>query len=61
MGDRNNVKPIEVTMVGKANCSFIVKNPKKIEWWKKIIKKNQEIATLVVLSYREINEKRRFE
>ena len=33
---KEKVNPIWVTLKGKANCKFIVKNPDKIELWKKL-------------------------
>lgn len=48
---------IKVTLRGKANAEFIVKNPKKIEMWKMLSEKGMKM--LVDVSCEEIKSQPR--
>ena len=48
-------KAIEVTLKGKMNAVFIVKNPKKIEKWKALANANQ--GGFVQVSYKDLKIK----
>jgi len=50
------MKPIKVTLKGKMNSEFIVKNPKKIEFWKAMAEKGK--GAFVEISYKEISDKK---
>ncbi len=50
------MKPIRVTQVGKINATFVVRNPKKIEYWKKIANEVSGNIGLVITTYEEIRK-----
>lgn len=49
-----NQNPILVSQFGKINTKFIVKDPKKIEFWKMMSQRVSPIAILIKTEYIEL-------
>lgn len=52
------MNPIKVKQTGKANCEFVVRNPKKIEFWKMVAEKLSGTCGLVATTYEENKTKK---
>lgn len=51
------MKALQVTQMGKANCTFIVKNPKKFKFWERMAEMDGGMAVKTIVKKINIPDK----